>query len=517
MLEPLDLPSALARAVSGHAERTALVDRHARYSFRELDEAANRAAQGLRELGVQGGDRVALSLPNGADLAIALLGTWKLGAVWVGVHPVLAPPEKAHQLDDSGAKVLLADPRSAGQVGRDSDRRRQLEHIVCVDPGSPDSEWAARLGAADPSPPDVVIDPLAPAAIAYTSGTTGLPKGAVHSQHNGLLPGAVSVHRDTIGPEETIGNMLPMTIFNLNVLGVLTSIQAGCKYVVMDTRDAPGIARWIRQERVAYFTSVPAVVHDLLTHPEVDPDDLNSLTQPRVGGSNSPEWFRRLFRERFGKDLSTSYALTEGPTLVTREDAGDERVPGSCGRALPHIEVTIRGADDAELPVGETGEICIGPRREGRWKGVYRTVLGYWEQPERSAESLRGGRFHTGDLGRIDAEGRVFVVERRSELIIRGGSNIYPSEIERVLRQDERVADCAVVGRPEERLGETVVAFVEPAAGPPPPAVELLARCRENLARYKVPEEILFVDAFARGAMGKIDRAALRRRVEEAP
>ena len=516
MLEPLDLTGVLARAVSGHAERPALVDRHARYSFRELDRQANRAAHALRGLGVKTGDRVALSLPNGADLAVALLGAWKLGAIWVGVHRVLAPPEKAHQLDDSGSRVLLADPETAGQVGRDAGRRGQLEHIVEVDPGDPDSEWAARLRAAEPSPPEVEIDPFAPAAIAYTSGTTGLPKGAVHSQHNGLLPGAVSVRRGTIGADETIGNMLPMTIFNLNVLGVLTSIQAGCKYVVMDTRDAPGIAGWIRRERVAYFTSVPAVIHDLLTHPEVDPEDLKSLTQPRVGGSNSPEWFRRLFRERFGKDLSTSYALTEGPTLVTREDAGEERVPGSCGRALPHIEVTIRDPEDAELPAGETGEICIGPRRDGPWKGVYRTVLGYWRQPERSAEALRRGRFHTGDLGRMDAEERVFVVERRSELIIRGGSNIYPSEIERVLRQDERVADCAVVGRPDERLGETVVAFVEPAADNPPPASELLARCRENLARYKWPEEILFVNTFERGAMGKIDRAALRRRVVEA-
>jgi acyl-CoA synthetase (AMP-forming)/AMP-acid ligase II len=383
---------------------------------------------------------------------------------------------------------------------------------VCVDPESGGScEWTAQVAAADAEPPGAPIDPLALAAIAYTSGTTGRPKGAMHSQHNGLLPGAVALRRGTLGPTEVVGNMLPMTIFNLMVLGPLSTLQAGAKLVVLDTRDPVGIARAIRTEQISFFTTVPAVIHDLLTHPEVDPGDLASLTQPRVGGASTPEWFRRLFRERFGRELASSYALTEGPTLVTREDAGEPHLPGSCGRALPHVELTIRDPDDRELPAGEVGEICIGPQRAGPWAGVYRPVLGYWGQPELSAQALRGGRFHTGDLGRVDADGRLYLVERRSELIIRGGSNIYPSEVERVLRLDERVADCAVLGRPHERLGETLVAFVEAARGAEPKPEELLALCRENLARYKIPEQIQLVAALPRGALGKVDRAALRR------
>ena len=504
----------MRRATSERGDEPALVTERTRYTFRELETASWRAAQALRQLGVTAGDRVAMALPNEAELLIAFLATFQLGAIWVGVHRVLAPPEKVYALQHSGAKLLLADPSSFDEVTGSREDLPELEHLVKVDPADPDDAWLARVARAPAEPPGDKIDPLAPAAIAYTSGTTGRPKGAVHSQHNALLPGAVSFERGTTRPGEPIGSMLPMTIFNLMVLGPLTSLQAGSKLVVINSREAPDIARSIRREQVAIFSTVPTVIYDLLTHPEVAPEDLDSLTQPRVGGANSPEWFRKLFRERFGRDLSTSYALTEGPTLVTREDAGEKRVPGSCGRALPHIEVTIRDADDREVPTGETGEICIGPRLEGDWAGVYHTVLGYWRDPKLSAETLRGGRFHTGDLGRVDADGRLYIVERRSELIIRGGSNIYPSEVERVLRLDTRVADCAVVAKPDERLGETVVAFVEVASGEELEARELLELCRANLARFKLPEEILFVPEFRRGALGKIDRAALRRQLQ---
>jgi acyl-CoA synthetase (AMP-forming)/AMP-acid ligase II len=506
MLRDLDLASELDAAARECPESPALVGASGRLTYAELHAAVLRAAAALAGLGVAAGERVALSLPNDVDLVIAFLATLRLGAIQVGVHRVLAPPEKRFALADCGARVCIAD----GEVARALEQLRgelpELRHVIEL------GAWRERAAASAPLAAAAPADPHAPAAIAYTSGTTGTPKGVVHSQHNVLLPGAVFARLGYARAHEPIGVMLPLTILNLMVLGPLTALSVRSKAVLIDRRDAPGIAEWIRRERVAIFNAVPTLVHDLLTHPDVDPAALASVTQPRIGGAGSPESFRELFRERFGTDLASSYALTEGPTLVTREHAGEPRIPGSLGRALPHVEVTIRDEGDRELAVGETGEICVGPRHEGPWAGVYRPMLGYWNRSDDSARALRGGRLHTGDLGRLDAEGRLYLVERRSELMIRGGSNIYPSEIERVLRLDPRVADCAVVPRPDARLGEGVIAFVEPAAGEPPDPETLLALCRANLARYKVPEEIRVLEALPRGPMGKVARAALRER-----
>jgi acyl-CoA synthetase (AMP-forming)/AMP-acid ligase II len=507
MLRDLDLAGALDAAARERPAAPALVGACGRFGYAQLHEQVARAAGALASLGVAPGERVAMSLPNDVDLVIAFLACLRLGAIWVGVHRVLAPPEKVFMLRDSGACLYLAEPALAAEGEALRTGLPALRRVASSD------EWRALVSARSPLVSSGASDPHAPAAIAYTSGTTGLPKGVVHSQHNVLLPGAVFAYLGFATADEPIGVMLPLTILNLMVLGPLTALAARSKAVLIDRRDASGIAAWIQRERVAIFNAVPTLVHDLLTDPGIEPAALASVTQPRIGGASSPESFRRLFRERFGTELASSYALTEGPTLVTRENAGEPRVEGSLGRALPHLELSIRDDDDRALAAGETGEICVGPRRDGAWAGVYRPMLGYWNRPEESERALRGGRLHTGDLGRLDTEGRLYLVERRSELIIRGGSNIYPSEIERVLRLDPRVADCAAVPRPDARLGEVVIAFVERAAGARLEPDELLPLCRANLARYKLPEEIRVLDALPRGALGKVSRAALRKLV----
>jgi long-chain acyl-CoA synthetase len=207
------------------------------------------------------------------------------------------------------------------------------------------------------------------------------------------------------------------------------------------------------------------------------------------------------------------YGLTEAPTAVTMTDPASAPVAGSAGRALPHVRIVILDDHGREAAPGEVGEICVGPTLDGPWAGVYTTMLGYWNRPEASAAALQGGLLHTGDLGFLDADGELFVQDRRHDLVIRGGANVYPAEVERVLHDDPRVAACAVVGRPDERLGERVVAFVELAPGAVLDEDELRIHCTERLARYKVPEEFVFVDAFSRNAMGKIKKVELRARV----
>jgi acyl-CoA synthetase (AMP-forming)/AMP-acid ligase II len=504
---PASAAAVLNSGLAAHPDREALVGRHGRFTWAELDAEANRAAHALASLGVGAGDRVAMSLPNDVDIVVGFLACMRLGAVWLGISLVLAPPEKAYLLDDSGAAVVLATPSVAAGIAPATAR------IVIVDPGGRNDEWRALVADAAATPLDVSVDPHGPAAIAYTSGTTGRPKGAVHSQHNLLLPGAVARARAQYRPDDRVGVVLPLTIVNLIALGPLLAWQVGATCVAIDRVDAPGLAGWIRDERVSAISTVPTIMHDLLTNPEVQPDDLASLRVPGVGGADCPESFRDLYRQRFGTEVTVGYGLTEAPTAVTMTVPEIPPVAGSAGRALPHVRVVIIGDDGAEAAPGEVGEICVGPAVDGPWAGVYTPMLGYWNRPTETAEALQGGLLHTGDLGLIDEHGEVFVKDRRHDLVIRGGANVYPAEVERVLHDDPGVAACAVVGRPDDRLGERVVAFVQPVDGATLDIEQLRAHCGANLARYKVPEEFHVVDGFERNAMGKIVKAGLRKRL----
>ena len=489
-----------------------LVGRSGRYTASELDEASNRAANALWALGIRPTDRVAASLPNDVGIVVAFLATMKLGGIWLGINRPLAGPEKAYMLGDSEAAVFIGDPGTIDQIAQHSRELGSLKDLIVVDPEGPIDEWGEMLRSAETARPDLGADPFAPAAIAYTSGTTGFPKGAVHTQHNLLLPGKVAAHRGNRRPGGVLGVALPLTILNLMVLGPLLAYQNRMRLVAMDRIDAVGVAEWIRSEGITTFSAVPAMVHDLLTHPEVTDEMLSSLDAIGVGGADMPDAFRRLYQERFGRRVGTGYGLTEAPTAVTSEDLEAPEVPGSCGRPLPQVSIRILGPSDEELGPGEVGEVCIGPSSEGEFADTYRPMLGYWNRPDESRTALRGGLLHTGDIGMLDADNNLYIKDRKHDLIIRGGSNVYPAEVERVLHEDPRVAACAVIGSPDDRLGERVVAFVQPVEGESPDAEELLRVCRAQLARYKVPDTITFVEGFERTPMGKIRKTELRQR-----
>jgi acyl-CoA synthetase (AMP-forming)/AMP-acid ligase II len=354
-------------------------------------------------------------------------------------------------------------------------------------------EWRDAVAAADPEPVGVEIDPMAPAGIAYTSGTTGRPKGAVHSQHGLLTPGAVLVETRGYGPDLRKGDCFPFTILNMAVLTTLLVSQAGGCSIVMDRIDAEGVAEWIRQEQVTTWNGPPALLLSLATMDSVAPEDLASLTEVWTGGADCPEAIRSAFEAKFGLPVLATYGLTEAPTVVAIDPVGGPHVPGGSGRPLPHLEVTI---DD--------GEVCVAP---APGDDRYRLMLGYWERPEATAEALAGGRLHTGDIGFLDDAGVLHLRDRKSLVIIRGGANVYPAEVERVLLEAPAVTAGAVLGLPDERLGERVVAVIEVGDGYDEDAVRehLLA----NLAKYKVPERFTVVQQLPRNAMGKIVRKEL--------
>ncbi|HUF96696.1 MAG TPA: class I adenylate-forming enzyme family protein [Ilumatobacter sp.] len=478
----------------------ALISRHRRLSFAQLDDEVSCAAGALSSFGISEGDRVAASLGNHVELVVAFLAAQRLGAIWVGINTSAAQAETDWILDDCGATVLITDHAGiAKAVGRGSALR-----VIDAEPGRHHSEWASAVARQTPIE-GAHPDPFAPAAIAYTSGTTGRPKGVVHSQHNMLLPGAALGWTEP-DPDGRMGVCLPLTILNLMILGPIAALQFGRPCVLMDRRDPVGIAEWVRRESITTFAAVPTMIHDLLTNPSVDQADLVTLRRPGVGGGSCPDSFKALYEHRFGTRVSVSYGLTEVPTVVTREQPTWPVVPGSCGRALPQFEVTIRDDHGIVLGPGDTGEICVGPAGEGPFAGVYTPMLGYWNADALIGSPVRDGVLFTGDIGHLGPEGDLFVTDRKSDLIIRGGANVYPAEVEAALHTDPRVARCCVVGVADERLGERVAAAVVLADGAEIDVDDLVATCAARLAPYKVPERIMFVDDLPCNAMGKVQK-----------
>ncbi len=513
---PQTIATLLDAVLAEDPNRPALIGRRGRLSYAELDAAVAGAAAVFASLDLSCGDRVAACLPNDLDIVIAFLASQRLGLIWVGVNRALAGSEKVYILADCGASLYITSEDLRTEIESQSQPLPELAQLLTVDSEDPARNWralAARHGAE--LDPEVEIDPFAPCAIAYTSGTTGFPKGAVHSQHNLLLPGAVARATGNRPHPPRHGVVLPMTILNLMVLGPLCILQDGRCCVAMDRIDAAGVAAWVRDEEVGSFDAVPTLIHDLLTDPAVQPADLASLTEPTMGGGDTPPEISRLFRERFGGEVVVGYGMTEAPTAVTWTDAAEPPGPGLCGRPIPQVEIEIVGDDGATLPPGEVGEICVRPARAGAFEGVYTPMLGYWGQPEASDQVLRGERYHTGDLGYLAPDGNLHIRGRRNELILRGGANVYPAEVERVLLEHADVTAAAVFGVADDRLGERVVAALQLLDRNAPEnrdevIANVVAHARAHLARYKLPDQIRVVDEMPRNAMNKIIKPKLR-------
>jgi long-chain acyl-CoA synthetase len=496
---PRTVAEVLDRTLAEDPGRQALVDDDRSFTYAELDLEVNRVAAVLRAEGLRPGDRLAACLPNATDVVVAFLAAMRSGLVWVGINRALAPPERAVLVADSGAALLLAET--------DADVPADVR-VARVDGG-----WRERVDAAPSYRPDVVVDPFAPAGIAFTSGTTGTPKGAVHSQHNMLLPGTVALAEGTVAPHARHGAVLPLTILNMQILAVVKVMMCGGTCIPLRRIDVLGLAESVGRHRVEHVAVPPTTAIDLLTNPDVVDEDIVSLTDLGVGGASAPPGLLERYRKRFGRAFLASYGLTEAPTAVTWENR-PERPPGSSGTALAHVAVAVTDADGGALPAGVEGEIWVGPRTEGPFAGVYRPMLGYWNRPGATREALTAdGWLRTGDAGRLDEDGVLHVVGRRNDLIVRGGANVYPAEVEIALTGHPDVAEAAVIGRPDERLGETVLAVVRPREGSTLTAADLQEFCRGRLARYKIPAEVLFVAELPRNAMGKVVKKTLRERL----
>jgi long-chain acyl-CoA synthetase len=483
----------LENALSHDPDKEAVVAVDRRLTYGELDAAADCTAASLYHWGLRRGDRVAVSLPNTSDIVVLFHAIMRLGAVWVGLNTNLAAPEKRYILEDSGATLLIGAPEALATL-------RQIDAL------RPDAICSPDHFEGTPSSPNSYPRPLdlfdAPAGIAYTSGTTGRPKGVVHSHRNLLLPGAVLVAERGYDAKLRRGDCAALTILNLQVTSTLLAAQAGGTQVVMNRVDPDGIADWIRRERVNSWFGVPTMIHGLARSDHIVPSDLASLEDIWTGGADLPESIRDEFEGKFGCRVHATYGLTEVPTVVSIEPRSVPHRPGSSGAILPHLAVSISTDDQRSGPNAE-GEILIAGRTDGAWANSYSPMLGYHNDPDLSEDAIGDGLLHTGDIGIFDIDGNLVIRGRRKTLILRGGANVYPAEVERVVLQVPGVVGVAVVGIPDVRLGQRVGAAVELAPGAAVDPEELATHCQSSLARYKVPERWM-IRPLPRNAMDKV-------------
>ncbi|GGJ13543.1 2-succinylbenzoate--CoA ligase [Alicyclobacillus cellulosilyticus] len=484
------IPDWLTRRAVTHRTAAALMHDGETWDYETLWRRARQRAGQLAARGVHPGDRVAVLMRHGLEYALTVHAVIQAEAVLVPVNWRLAASEIAWQLADADVAWLLCDEACAGLAA---------DAAALVTPAVP--VWNV---ADDPGPPDApargreTIDLGAVFTIIYTSGTTGLPKGAVLTYGNFLWSAMGSAPQLGVLPGDRW--LVPMPLFHVGGLSVLMrSVIYGTAAVIHDRFDPLQVLEALTRDRITLLSAVPTMLQRVLAL-DPDPRCFSSLRAVLLGGSAAPPGLLAASAER-GIPVATTYGLTEttsqAATLMPQDAA---RKMGSSGQPLWTTEIRVV-RDGQPMPPGEEGEIVVrGPT----------VTPGYWRRPDATAEAIRDGWLHTGDIGVFDADGFLYVLDRRSDLIVSGGENVYPAEVERVLCQHPAVAEAGVVGIPDPIWGHVPAAFVVLWPDRRAAEAELASFCRSRLAAYKVPKRFFFVDALPRNASGKLLRRALR-------
>lgn len=486
-------------------ERLALVDDLSgeRYTYRQLNARANRLAHGLRhQLGVRKGDRVAILAKNQVAYLDALFATGKLGAVLVPLNWRLTSHELVYMLKDSGASVLLHDAAFTPLI---QTMRLQIpvQHYLLLDAEARgDLTYTDLLGRADAAPISEEVEQEDPHLILYTSGTTGAPKGAV-LPHRVLVWNSINTNIgwDIRGDDVSI---IHTPLFHTGGINVLTLpiFHAGGTMVLMREWNATRCLQLIEQERVTIFFAVPTMFQMLLDAPNFNSTDLSSLRFCISGGAPCPIPLIQTYQAR-SIPFRQGYGLTEVSVncfTLNPEDA--IRKAGSVGKPIFHLDARIIDEGGHEVATDEIGELILrGPT----------VCTGYWRNSGATAQVLHNGWFYTGDLARIDSDGYYYIVDRKKDMYISGGENVYPAEVERVLYAHPAIVECAVIGVPDSRWGEVGRALVVLRNGMQANEAELIAFCRQQLASYKVPKSVYFVAELPYNSSGKILKPQLRK------
>jgi long-chain acyl-CoA synthetase len=491
-----NLSSLLEHAAAGHPDHPAIRLDDFVLSYADLREAAGRMSTLLAAAGVQPGDRVGIMLPNVPAFPIAFYGALAAGAVAVPMNPLLKSREIAYYLSDSGAKVLLAWHAAAGEAAKGAaDAGAEVIAAETPDLAGLLAEHAPAAAPSDRGDEDDAV-------ILYTSGTTGKPKGA-QLTHNNLTSNAEVTARTLLqnGTDDVMMGCLPLFhVFGLTC-GLNATVAAAGTLTLLPRFDGAKALEIIQRDAVTIFEGVPTMYAAMLHTPGGDPAQTATLRTCISGGASLPLEILRGFEEKFGCVILEGYGLSETSPVASFNLPDHVRKPGSIGIPVEGVQMRLIDDQGQPAPEGEIGEIVI--------KG-HNVMKGYLGKPEATAEAITDGWFRTGDMARMDEDGYFYIVDRKKDLIIRGGYNVYPREIEEVLHEHPAVAEVAVIGMPHDDLGEEVGAAVALKPGASATPEELRAFAKDKVAAYKYPRRVWLVDSLPKGPTGKI----LRREVQ---
>jgi long-chain acyl-CoA synthetase len=485
-----NLTQMLQDTVEQHGDRTAIKLDDLEIDYNALDAGTKAVAGFLKSKGVEPGDRVGLMLPNLPYFPFAFYGVLRLGASVVPMNPLLKQREVAFHLGDSGAKVLVAWNQFADEA-RAGSEQAGAECIV-IEPG----EFEKQVGEAEPVDDIAERDDEDTALILYTSGTTGKPKGAELTHANLRSATQISVDLVDSGPETVTFGALPLFhVFGLTS-GLNSCVRVGACLTLLPRFDPGKALEIVQRDKVTTFLGVPTMYAAMLHHDDHDSFDTSSLDLCVSGGAAMPVEILRGFEDAFDCKILEGYGMSETCAIASFNRPDRERKPGSIGVPVPGVEMKLVDGDGKEVPQGEVGEILIrGPV----------VMKSYWNREDATKDTLdEDGWLHSGDMASVDEDGYFFIVDRKKDMIIRGGFNVYPRELEEVLYEHPAVAEAAVVGIPHDSLGEEVGAAVALKAGQDVSTDELRDYVKQRVAAYKYPRVVWIADELPKGPTGKI-------------
>ena len=499
----------VARAAALYADRPAIVDAEGNLTWSQYAARIARAAGMLSGLGVGRGERFAIISRNSFRHAELLNAGYWLGAVPVPINYRLAAPEIRHILEDAQCGLVVVEDRFLPLLEHEAlaPWRGRVLHLGAAPAGAPAYE---PLLARAPALPRHEAQPDDDAILLYTGGTTGRSKG-VRLSHANIIANAIQLAIATrTSPDDRYLHAAPM-FHSADLIGTATTLVGG-SHVYLGDVSGRSVLQSIHDHRVTFTNLPPTVVIMMLKEPDFDSFDVSSLRTLFYGSAPmAVEWVRRAAQKFPSAGLQQGYGLTEtSPILctLTPEEhrralaTGNDELLRSVGKPVLGVELRIVDSEDRDMPVGQSGEIVVrGPN----------VTKGYLGLPEQNAKTFRNGWFHTGDIGRLDAEGNLYVLDRMKDMIITGGENVYSSEVEAVLYKHPAVHEAAVVGVPDEKWGEAVFAAIVPAPGATITPEEIIAHCRKYIGGYKIPRRMVFLDALPKSALGKILKTELRR------
>ena len=513
----LNLATLLEDTTLNHPDRIAIILDEIELPYSAINAAANQVASGLREYGIQKGDKIALSCPNLPYFPIVYYGILKIGAVVVPLNVLLKSREIAYHLKDSGARAYFCfegtDQLPMAQMGYAGFQEvPDCEHFVVLmaNPNASSTIDGTLTLATFMDGMPAVFDseqtsPDDTAVILYTSGTTGRPKGAELSHSNMVMNARLADNLFQRVDHDIHLVALPLFHSFGQTVQMNSGFYTGATLSLMPRFDPGSALAIMARDRVTFFAGVPTMYWAMLNYPETGNLDLvqiaSNLRLSASGGAAMPVEVMKAFEEKFNVKIQEGYGLSETSPVASFNRLDRPRKPGSVGLPVWGVEMRIFNEVDEDVPQGELGEIVI--------RG-HNVMKGYHNQPQATAEAFRGGWFHTGDIGSIDEDGYFFIVDRLKDMVIRGGFNVYPREVEEVLMSHPQVSLAAVIGVPDEQYGEEIKAFIVPTAGEEINEEELIHWSKENMADYKYPRLVEFRDTLPMNATGKILKIELR-------